>query len=143
MRFEIVISYLDYFIINKVIELRIKSDPYLDQVTLAHKIGVSEGYLGKIENPKEHAKYNIRLLGRVAIALGLNSYCDLLPKDPPKHDLIKIVFEERKNYSNKHTIGKNGGLNRKYVEISQKQLTENEISEWVDSGKPYVKILQN
>ncbi len=141
MRFEIIISYLDYFIIDKVIELRIKSNPYLDQVTLAHKIGVSEGYLGKIENPKEHAKYNIRLLGRVAIALGLNSYCDLLPKDSPKQDLMKIVYEERKSYSNKHTIGKNGKLKRKYELISKKYLTENEITEWVNSGRPYLKIL--
>jgi len=143
MKFEIVISYLDYFIIDKVIELRIKSNPYLDQVSLAHKIGVSEGYLGKIENPKEHAKYNIRLLGRVAVALGLNSYCDLLPKDIPEQDLMKIVYEERKSYPSKHSIMENGKLKRKYKIISKKYLTDSEIVEWVNNGKPYLKILQS
>jgi len=141
MEFEIIISYLDYYIIEKVIELRVKSNPYLDQVTLAQKIGVSEGYLGKIENPKEHAKYNIRMLGRVAVALGLTSYCELLPKNLPKDDLVRIKYEEIKSYSNKHSLGKNGKIKRKYKPISMVPLTENEIEEWTKIGKPYLKIL--
>lgn len=142
MKFEIIISYLDYYIIEKVIELRVKSNPYLDQVTLAQKIGVSEGYLGKIENPKEHAKYNIRMLGRVAVALGLDSYCELLPKNLPKDDLVKISYEEIKSYSNKHSLGKNGKIKRKYKPISVVPLTENEIEEWNLAGRPYLKILE-
>ncbi len=141
MKFEIIISYLDYYLIEKVIELRVKSKPYIDQVTLAQKIGVSEGYLGKIENPKEHAKYNIRMLGRVAMALGLDSYCELFLKKMPKHDLVRITYEEIKSYSNKHSLGKNGEIKRKYKPISVVPLTENEIEKWTKIGKPYLTIL--
>lgn len=143
MRFEIVISDLDYLIIQRVIELRINSNPYLDQVTLSQKIGVSEGYIGKIENPKERAKFNIRLLGKVATALNLDSYQQLLPKDLPKNDLVKIIFEERESYSNKHVFGQDGNLKRKYKQISKEPLSEKEIKEWISLGSPYIKILDS
>lgn len=141
MKFEIIISYLDYYIIEKVIELRVKSKPYLDQVTLAQKIGVSEGYLGKIENPKEHAKYNIRMLGRVAMALELDSYCELFPKKITEDDLVRITYEEIKSYSNKHSLAKNGKIKRKYKPISVVPLSDIEIENWTKDGKPYLKIL--
>lgn len=141
MRFEIIISYLDYYIIEKVLELRVKSKPYIDQVTLAQKVGVSEGYLGKIENPREHAKYNIRMLGRVAIALRLKSYNDLFPKKVYEHDLVRVTYEESKSYSNKHKLGKKGKIERKYKPISVVHLTEDEIEKWTKAGKPYLKIL--
>jgi transcriptional regulator with XRE-family HTH domain len=57
---------------------------------LAHKLGVSEGYIGNIENPKQTAKYNIRMLSRIAIALELDSYLDLFPEKPFSNDLVKI-----------------------------------------------------
>ena len=81
MIIEIIISHLDFLLIERVRELRIQFKPYMDQVTLAQKIGVSEGYIGNIENPKIQSKYNIRMLHRVAEALNLESY----------HTLIKLL----------------------------------------------------
>ncbi|GAA3655055.1 hypothetical protein [Flavivirga jejuensis] len=142
MRFEIIISYLDYYIIERVIELRAKSKPYIGQVTLAHKIGVSEGYMGKIDNPKEHAKYNIRMLGRVAIVLGLKSYKDLFPDKVYEHDLVRVIYEESKSYSNKHKPDKTGKIQRKYKSISVTPLSEKEIEQWKKEGKPYLKKIK-
>ncbi len=72
MIIEIITSELDFYITEKIRELRIKAG--LDQVALAQKLGVSEGYIGNIENPKHTAKANIRMLARIANALELKSY---------------------------------------------------------------------
>ena len=142
MSFEIIISYLDYYIIERVIELRAKSKPYIGQVTLAHKIGVSEGYMGKIENPKEHAKYNIRMLGRVAIALGLKSYKDLFPDKVYENDLVRVIYEESKSYSNKHKFDKDGKVRRRYKSVSITPLSDGEIEQWKKENKPYLKRIK-
>ena len=88
MIIEIIISELDFHLIERIRELRIKAN--MSQVAFAHKIGVSEGYIGNIENHKQPNKYNIRMLSRVAIALGLNSYLELFPEKIYAHDLVKI-----------------------------------------------------
>ncbi|WP_303316597.1 hypothetical protein Q4Q34_07260 [Flavivirga abyssicola] len=142
MRFEIIISYLDYHIIERVIELRAKSKPYVGQVALAHKIGVSEGYMGKIENPKDHAKYNIRMLGRVAIALGLKSYRDLFPDKVYENDLVRVVYEESKSYSSKHKLDKNGKILRRYSPISITPLNEDEIEQWKEGELKYMTVIE-
>lgn len=141
MRFEIIISYLDYFIIEKVLELRVRSNPYIDQVTLAHKIGVSEGYVGQIENPRKPARYNIRTIAKVASALGLNLYQELLPDEVSKIDLVRVTYEESKIHSNKHRPNKTGRIKRKYQPITVVPLTEDEIEQWTKAGKPYLKTL--
>lgn len=88
---EFIISELDFYLIEKVRELRIKAN--ISQVKLAHKIGVSEGFIGNVENPKQNQKYNIRMLNRIANALELKSYCDLFPEKIISNDVVKIKIE--------------------------------------------------
>lgn len=88
---EVIISELDFYLIEKVRELRIKAN--ISQVKLAHKIGVSEGFIGNVENPKQNQKYNIRMLNRIANALELKSYSDLFPEKVISNDVVKIKIE--------------------------------------------------
>jgi transcriptional regulator with XRE-family HTH domain len=88
---ELIISELDFYLIEKVRELRIKQN--VSQVQLAQKIGVSEGFIGNVENPKQNHKYNIRMLNRIANALKLNSYSDLFPEKVLSSDIVKIKIE--------------------------------------------------
>lgn len=127
MVIEIIISELDFHLIEKVRELRIKSK--LSQVALAHKIGVSEGYIGNIENHKQNHKLNIRLLNRIALALELKSYIDLFPSKICSNDLVKIrlslIDKEKK---------KNDNTSSEKIERFSKvlitPLSENEIIEY-------------
>ena len=88
---EIVISEIDFRIKENIRYARIKAG--IDQVTLAQRIGVSEGYIGGIENPKNPAKANIRLLSRIAVALGLDSYSEIMPKKVIKNDIVRLRLD--------------------------------------------------
>jgi transcriptional regulator with XRE-family HTH domain len=92
--FEVLISEIDLYVINKVREMRVPK--HLSQVKLSILIGLTEGAIGKIENPKERAKYNIRHLNLLAKALKCSPR-DLLPEKPLKHDLIKVKLQIKKN----------------------------------------------
>lgn len=124
MIIEIIISELDFHLIEKVRELRIKSN--LSQVELAQKIGVSEGYIGNIENHKQSNKYNIRMLGRIAVALELKSYYELFPESLYSNDLVKIRIEL---FNKEIKIDKNNNLTR-FKSLSIVPLTEGEIYEF-------------
>ena len=130
MEIEIIISELDFYLIEKVRELRIKSKPYLDQVTLAQRIGVSEGYIGRIENPKIQSKYNIRMLHRVSKALGLNSYDLLFPTKLLSNGLVKIRLKLKKQTKRKHEIDDAGNVVKRFDILSVKPLSENEQKRW-------------
>lgn len=123
MVIEVIISELDFYLIEKIRELRIKSK--ISQMSLAQKIGVSEGYIGNIENHKQPNKYNIRLLSRTAVALGLKSYIDLFPEKVCSNDIVKIKIElkERK--------GKEADeLLQRFKSIAISPLSEEEILEY-------------
>ncbi|UBZ08635.1 helix-turn-helix transcriptional regulator [Salegentibacter mishustinae] len=145
MEIEIIISELDFYLIEKVRELRIKSEPYLDQVTLAQRIGVSEGYIGRIENPKIQSKYNIRMLNRVSKALGLNSYDLLFPSKLLSNDLVKIRLKLKKQTKRKHEIDGAGNVVKRFDILSIKPLSENEQKRWDAKDKKnkldYLRIL--
>src|SRR5690606_16276495 len=108
MTIEIIISEMDFYVIEKIRDLRVKSQPYIDQVELAQRIGVSEGYLGQIENPKNRAKNNLRMVARAASALGLKSYDPILPKEILKNDMLRIRLKLFKPGSKKHEVDENG-----------------------------------
>lgn len=127
MIIEIIISELDFHLIEKVRELRIKSN--LSQVALAQKIGVSEGYIGNIENHKQNHKLNIRLLSRIAIALELKSYIDLFPSKICSNDLVKIKLDLIDKEKNKKDINSPEKFERFNI-ISINPLSENEIIEY-------------
>lgn len=125
MIIEIIISELDFYLIERVRELRIKSS--LSQVTLAHKVGVSEGYFGKVENLKQPGKYNIRMLSRIAIALELNSYTDLFPHKILSNDLVKIKLELFTKKEILETVNKSGEIQTRLKILSITPLSEEEI----------------
>lgn len=128
MIIEIIISELDFYLIERVRELRLKSN--LSQVMLAHKLGVSEGYIGNIENPKQTAKYNIRMLSRIAIALELDSYLDLFPEKPFSNDLVKIKINLFDKGEVKKDLHQQGEKIERFKEISITPLSEQEILEY-------------
>ncbi len=68
---------IELYVINKVKELRISKK--ISQAELAHKIGVSVGFIGKIESLKYNSKYNLNLINRIAKAFNISPK-DLLPK---------------------------------------------------------------
>lgn len=128
MIIEIVTSELDFYLIESVRELRLKAK--MSQVNLAHKLGVSEGYIGNIENPKQPAKYNIRMLSRIAHALELNSYIVLFPTKVISNDLVKIklnLFD--KNQVNK-TIDEETEIGKRFEILAIVPLSEAEILEY-------------
>lgn len=102
------ISHLDYLIIVNVKNLRI--DKGLSQVSLTQKMGLSEGFVGKVELYTERAKYSIRHIYLLASALNCKIQ-DILPLDQPKFDMVKLTLRR----TNK--INKDGSL-------SQKKITE-------------------
>ena len=135
MDIEFIMSELDFRLIEKVRELRIKSK--ISQVVLSQKIGVSEGYIGNIENHRLPNKYNIRLLARVAIALELKSYIELFPEEIYSNDLVRIKIE----LFNKEEIklkGKSSEIVERFKSLSIKPLTENEIVKY-DKDKTSIK----
>lgn len=127
MIIEIITSELDFFLIERVRELRLKSK--LSQVALAQKIGVSEGYIGNIENHKLSKKYNIRMLSRIAVALELKSYVDLFPREVYSNDLVKIKIQLVEKGFVKRNIIENDKIER-FKSISIIPLSENEILEY-------------
>jgi transcriptional regulator with XRE-family HTH domain len=83
-------SEIDWFVIDTVRKKRAAKK--LSQLKLANVIQLSAGTIGKIENPKERDKYNIRHLNMLAIALECSPR-DLLPEEPLLNDMVKITIK--------------------------------------------------
>ena len=67
---------IEIFVIEKVKEIRISKG--ISQAELAYKIGVSSGFIGKVECLKYNSKYNLNLINRIAKAFNISPR-DLLP----------------------------------------------------------------
>lgn len=128
MIIEIIASELDFYLIERIRELRLKAK--LSQVMLAHKLGVSEGYIGNVENLKQPAKYNIRMLSRIAVALQLESYMDLFPTKPFLNDLVKIKIKLFDKEEIKKTVNQYGEIGKRFEILSISPLSEKEIMEY-------------
>lgn len=87
---EIVVSQLDWYIINQVKKLRKKRG--ISQDYLSVQMGFSEKFIGSIENPTLNARFNIRHLNLLAKVLECSLW-DLLPEKPLENDLIKIKIK--------------------------------------------------
>jgi len=142
MVIEIIISELDFYIIEQVRELRIKSEPRIDQVELAQRLGVSEGYIGNIENPRIQAKYNIRMLARIAKALNLKSYQELMPEKVLSNDIVRIKLELIKTSSRKHAADEMGEITKRFNVISISALTESELELWKLNKLDYLTVIK-
>ncbi|TGV03696.1 helix-turn-helix domain-containing protein [Flavivirga rizhaonensis] len=134
-------SHIDFYVIERLRDLRVKSDPYIDQVDLAQRIGVSEGYLGQIENPKNRSKYNMRMMARAAKALGLKSYQEIFPIEILKDDLVKIRLKLLKSDTKKHEVDENGNVKKRFDIISIISLSEREIEQWKEGELKYMTVI--
>ncbi|MFH6961672.1 helix-turn-helix domain-containing protein [Flavobacterium plurextorum] len=125
MIIEIITTELDFYIMEKIRELRIKAG--LDQVDVAQKIGVSEGYIGNIENPKHSAKVNIRMLARIANAIGVESYNAFLPDKIFKTDMVRLKIKLLDISSRSQTIREDGTVPERLNVLSKKSLTDDDL----------------
>ena len=130
---EIVISELDFYLIQKVKELR-SSPIYISQMKLSQLLDQSEGYVGKVENLKERSKYNVRILNKLAQIFNLQSYSELLPEKILKGDILRIrlkIFPDP-NDSRKNL----------FKVISKRNLTEAEMILFKANELEYCKIIE-
>lgn len=72
-------SKIDQFVISQVKEKRLERN--LSQAALAYELGMSVGFIGKVESPKYPAHYNVRHLNDLARILKCSPQ-DFLPKKP-------------------------------------------------------------
>lgn len=70
---------IDQYVINKVREKRIEKN--ISQLELANELGLSVGFIGKIESEKYPSHYNIKHLNKLAIILKCSPK-DFLPDKP-------------------------------------------------------------
>ncbi len=69
---------IEVFVIKKVKEFR--TDKKVTQAELSDRIGVSLGFIGKVESLKYNSKYNLNHINNISKALGVSPK-DLLPKE--------------------------------------------------------------
>ena len=67
---------IEQFVIEKVRQLRNQKN--ISQAELAFSIGVSVGFIGKVESRKYNTKYNLNHLNSIAKALNISPQ-ELLP----------------------------------------------------------------
>lgn len=72
-------SDIELYVINKVREMRMSIN--ISQADLAHRLNLSVGFIGHIENPKHRAKYNLNHINELAKIFGC-SVKDFLPDTP-------------------------------------------------------------
>lgn len=136
---EIVLVHLDFLIIEQIRKLRLNAG--LSQMDLAHKVGVSEGFIGNIENQKNPAKHNIRLLSKIFIACEANSYSEFNNIPITSHDIVRI----RMKYFDKEKLDKQPKINKEPEErfeiISIVPLTEIEVKNF-NKKDDYLRIIE-
>ena len=72
-------SEIELFVINKVREMRIKSN--ISQAELALKLDLSVGFIGHIESPYHRAKYNLNHINKLAKIFDC-PFQDFFPETP-------------------------------------------------------------
>lgn len=72
-------SKIDLFVINKVKERRLEKN--ISQADLAYELGMSVGFIGKVESSKYTSHYNIKHLNELSKILACSPQ-DFLPKKP-------------------------------------------------------------
>lgn len=72
-------SDIDLYIIARIKELRTQHK--LSQAALAVKIGVSDAFIGQIENPKHYSKYSLVQLNELAKIFNCSPR-EFLPEKP-------------------------------------------------------------
>lgn len=139
MVIEVIISHLDFLLIEKIRQIRLEAK--LSQTALAHKIGVSEGFIGNIENHNQPKKLNIRLLARIATACGIKSYSNIFPIEVTQYDLVRIRIQ----FFDKQALEKqpkiNGEPQERFKIISTNPLSEKELENYNTDKIKYRTII--
>lgn len=89
---------IDWFLIQRVKEMRKRLG--MSQLQLSIKMGYTESFIGKIESPKERAKYRLRHLYGLAKAFKCQPQ-DLFPDKILKHDMVRLTFLVKKSWKRK------------------------------------------
>lgn len=98
------ISELDYRLILHIKDLR---EAYgFTQIDLSHRMGLSSGFIGKVELLTAPDKYSIRHLKLLADVFNFKSFADLFPKKVPANDMIKLTFKITNNVKKDGTPSK-------------------------------------
>lgn len=95
---EIVISEIDFYLNEKLREIRINKNPKIAQVTLSQMIGVADGFVGKVENMKLSSKYNLWHINKIIKIFNLK-YSDLFPTQGVKNDIVRIRLQFKETAS--------------------------------------------
>jgi len=74
-----IITPIEQYVIDKVRELRLEKG--ISQRELARLLDLTDGFIGKVETPKERAKYNLEHLNAIAKILKCSPK-DFLPGEP-------------------------------------------------------------
>ena len=101
---EIEIAEIDWYVINRVRELRIAKG--ISQEQLSIRMGFSERFISKVETFSSQTKYNLRHLNLIVKVLGV-SYSELLPTKATSHDFVKIKARRKRQ------INKDGKLSQR------------------------------
>lgn len=101
---EIEMAEIDWYVINRVKELRIAKG--ISQEQLSIRMGFSERFVSKVEDFTAHTKYNLRHLNLAVKIFGV-SFSDLLPPKGTSHDLVKIKARRKK------LVNKDGKLSQR------------------------------
>ena len=70
---------IDHYVITRVKEKRLEKN--ISQAELANELGMSVGFIGKVESPKYPSHYNIKHLNQLAKILDCSPQ-EFLPKKP-------------------------------------------------------------
>jgi len=101
---EIELAEIDWYVINRVKELRTSKDISQEQLSL--QMGLSERFVNKVEDFTNRTKYNLRHLNLIVKALGVG-FSDLLPAKGTAHDFVKIRARRKK------MVNKDGKLSQR------------------------------
>ncbi|MEH6763832.1 MAG: helix-turn-helix transcriptional regulator [Aequorivita antarctica] len=137
---EIVISEIDFLIKENIRYSRIKAG--FDQVKLAQKIGVSEGYIGNIENQKNSAKANTRMIARIANALKINSYLEIMPKQVVKNDIVRLKLDLFDINTRNQVLDEEGKVPERLKILSKVILTDKEYNIYKEKKMPYCTVIK-
>ena len=139
--FEIIIVELDYYIMERIRELRIRNSPYLSQLKLSQELDLPESYVSKAENMKIRFRYNTRALNKIANLFQV-PYSALFPKELIKNDIVKMRLKKVPSNKRILKVNKDGEVEKPYEILSIVPLNERELSQWVNNKLPYLAIIK-
>jgi len=140
--FEIIIPEIDYYLIERVRELRIRHKPYLSMLQLAQQLGLPDSSISKAENMRDRFRYNTRTLNRLAVFFSIKSYSELFPKTIIKNDLVKMRLQKVASKKGKQSVNPDGTVDKAYKVISIIPLTEEETILWQANKLSYLTIIK-